>query len=122
MPNVWGSFEYGEATYTDFIRVGWSAPNMNRRAQIWRVLDLSGMTKSVRESRNFTRAGYVFLDASRVSSLRTTVELGRLFVLELRFPNGVTKSQNIMLVPQNRTNVLKPRVQEPDPAERFHKG
>jgi ribosomal protein S4 len=80
------------------------------------------MTKSVRESRNFTRAGYVFIDGARVSSLSYTVELGRLFTLEIRFPNNVVVSREIMVVAQDRTTLLTPRVLEPDPTELKYKG
>lgn len=104
------------------IRVVWPAPNSDRRAAVWRLLDLSGMTKSVRESRNFTRAGYVFLDEARISSLKDTVELGRKFVLELRFPNGVITSQEMMVVAQDRTQTLTERVTEPNPAKRCYRG
>ncbi len=95
------------------IRVGWPANRDKRLAQIWRVLDLSGMTKSVRESRNFTRAGFMFFNGSRIQSLRKTVPLGELFTLELRFPNGVTKTESIMLVPIDRTRQLEQRSNEP---------
>jgi len=67
-------------------------------AQVWRILDLSGMTKSVRESKNFTRAGFVYLDGVRVSGFKTTVATGSLFVLEIRFPNGKIVSREIRLV------------------------
>ncbi len=68
------------------------------QAEIWRVLDLSGLTKSVRESRNFTKAGFVFLDGNRVHGLKATVQVGNTFVLELRFPNKRVKSLDIKLV------------------------
>lgn len=80
-------------------------------AEIWRVLDLSGITKSVRESRNFLRAGYVYLNRRQVTSLREMVEVGSLFRLELRFPNGVVKGENIFL---SRPVHYKPRVNTPD--------
>ena len=68
------------------------------QAQIWRVLDLSGMTNSVRQSRNFTRAGYTFLNGNRVNGLKAIVALSSTFTLELRFPNGRIKSRDITLV------------------------
>lgn len=67
-------------------------------AEVWRLLDLSGMTRSVRESRNFTRAGYVYVNGNPIHSLGARVEIGAPVVLELRFPNGVIKSQEIMVV------------------------
>lgn len=85
------------------------------RGEVWRVLDLSGLTKSVRESENFLKAGYVWLDDNHILSLRDTVELGRLFRLEIRFPNGVVRARNIMLVRPTR---YKPRNNYPDTAYR----
>jgi len=70
------------------------------RAQVWRVLDLSGMTTSVRDSRNFTKAGFVFVDGNQVFDLKTTVPVGTPFTLELRFPNGKIVSQSVTLVPR----------------------
>ena len=77
------------------------------------MLDLSGMTKNVRESRNFTKAGFMFFNGSRIQSLKKAVILGEEFTLELRFPNGVIKSAVIMLVPINRNLQLKQRSNAP---------
>lgn len=95
------------------LTVAWLSPNSDRRANIWRVLDLSGMTNSQRESRNFTLSGFVFFNGRQVRSLRDTVQLGKVFTLELRFPNGVTKSEEIMLVPQDRIVSKTPRGNNP---------
>jgi|SRR5690606_3035285 len=92
------------------IRVAWPSA-IATKAEVWRVLDLSGMTKSVRESRNFVRAGYIWLDGNHVLSLRDTVDVGRVFRLEIRFPNGVVRGENIMLVRPVRH---KPRTNHPD--------
>jgi hypothetical protein len=73
------------------------------------------MTNSVRESRNFTRAGYAFLDGRKISSLKVTIELGKPFILELRFPNGVIKTAEIFLFPATRNTAGKPRSNDPDP-------
>ncbi len=94
----------------DYITVQWSSV-LATRAEVWRVLDLSGMTKSVRESRNFTKAGFTFVDGNAVRTLKKQVKLGNPFTLELRFPNGVVKSQKIMLVP--RALSTKPRQNTP---------
>lgn len=99
------------------IRVAWPTYNPKAFARVWRVLDLSGMTNSVRESRNFTRAGFVFLDGQRVQNLRTTIQLGRNFILELRFPNGVTKRAEIFLFQATRHTAKAPRITTPDPFE-----
>lgn len=95
------------------LTVAWLSPNTDRRANVWRVLDLSGMTNSVRESRNYTLSGFVFLDGRRIKSLKDTVQLGKVFTLELRFPNGVTRSEEIMLVPKSRIVEKTPRGNNP---------
>jgi len=96
------------------IKVGWpSSGNTCLLAQVWRVLDLSGMTSSVRESRNFTRAGFVFLNGSKMQTLKKGVPLGEIFTLELRFPNGVTQLEEIMLIPFTRHSQLEQRSNDP---------
>lgn len=80
-------------------------------AEVWRVLDLSGLTNSVRQSMNYLKAGFVFLDGNPISRLKDTVEIGKLFRLELRFPNGVTKAHNLMLVKPTR---YKARLNQPN--------
>ncbi len=99
------------------IRVAWPTYSSQALAIVWRVLDLSGMTNSVRESRNFTRAGYAFVDGRKVRSLKDTIELGRPFILELRFPNGVIKSAEIFLFPATRHTAGAPRTNTPKPFE-----
>ena len=84
------------------IKIGWPTLRKQVNAQVWRVLDLSGLTRSVRESRNYTKSGFVYLNGNRITSLKATVAIGDPFTLELRFPNGRTKSLEIMLVPMNR--------------------
>lgn len=71
------------------------------------------MTRNVRESRNYMLAGFVYLDGNQVHGLKSMVELGREFTLELRFPNGVTKSQEMMVVPLDRTTLLEQRSSVP---------
>jgi hypothetical protein len=97
-----------------YIKVGWfTQAATTAKANVWRILDLSGMTTSVRQSLNFTKAGVVFLDGSRVSRLEHTVELGKVFTLQLRFPNGVVKTKRIMLVPITRSVPETPRLVVP---------
>jgi hypothetical protein len=81
------------------------------RAEIWRVLDLSGITKSVRDSRNYLRAGFVYLNGQRITTQKETVEVGSLFRLELRFPNGIVDGREIFL---SRPTLYKPRLNQPD--------
>jgi hypothetical protein len=70
---------------------------VDKQANIWRVLDLSGMTKSVRDSRNFMKAGFVWINGNSVLSLKDMVEVGTTFTLELRFPSGKIVSRDIYL-------------------------
>lgn len=78
------------------LNVGWPSA-IATKAEIWRVLDLSGITNSPRESRNFIKAGFVYLNGVRVVSMSETVEVGSQFRLELRFPNSVIKGEDIFL-------------------------
>jgi hypothetical protein len=111
------------------IEIGWPTQKKQVNAQVWRVLDLSGLTKSTRDSRNFTKSGYVYLDDTLITSLKHTVALGDPFRLELRFPNGRVKGADIMLVPVNRLSNRTPRQASPgtnpylnDPSKYFYKG
>ena len=84
------------------IKVQWPSA-IAQQAEAWRILDLSGMTNSVRESRNFTRAGFLYIDGNQTHSLGTRIDIGAITVLELRFPNGKIISQEIMVI--NRPTV-----------------
>jgi ribosomal protein S4 len=79
--------------------VTWTSRVANN-AQVWRVLDLSGITSSVRESRNFIRAGYVYVNGNQILDFRRTVPLGAVLLFELRFPNGVVKSHQVKVIPR----------------------
>lgn len=85
------------------IQVIWPS-NVATRAEVWRILDLSGMSRNPRDSYNFVRAGIVFLNGSQVADLRTTVEVGSTFHLEVRHGNGKVDTQYIFLVGQARQN------------------
>ena len=80
-----------------FLTVKWPSA-VATRAEVWRLLDLSGLTRSVRESRNFTKAGFLYVNGTLTQSLKAQVEIGAPVLLELRFPNGLVKSQEIMPV------------------------
>lgn len=94
---------------TSMLTVLWPSA-IATRAEIWRVLDLSGITKSVRESENFLKAGFVYLNGQRIYTIQETVEVGRVFLLELRFPNGITRGRQIFL---SRPTRYKPRLNTP---------
>lgn len=109
--------------------VPWPTLRKKVDAQIWRVLDLSGLTRTVRESRNYLRAGYVYVNGMIVTSKRATVPLGSPFYLEIRFPNGRTIGEDLNLVASNRLVNRKPRQASPgtdhsitDPAKYNYRG
>ena len=85
-------------------------------AEVWRVLDLSGLANSVRQSMNFIRAGLVFLDNQPIRSFKDKMEVGKDYRLEIRFPNGVVTGHDIRL---SRPTHYKPRLNQPD--TRYHK-
>lgn len=87
-----------------------------KKAEVWRVLDLSGMTTSVRQSRNFVKANFVYLNGELVTSLQDKMDIGKDYRLEIRFPNGVVKTQIVRLVPP--TNY---RARSNQPLTRYHK-
>lgn len=101
------------------IRVGYPAVRYITQANIWRVLDLSGLTRSVRESRNVLRSGWVFLNNNQVLSKKARVSLGVPFTLEIRFPNGRIRGEEIILFPIDSI-LKKPRSNEP--FKTFRKG
>lgn len=80
------------------IKVAWPTYNMDKKPQIWRLLDLSGLTNNVRQSKNYLKSGFVFVDGNPVRSLRDTVSMGAPFTLSLRFPNGRTFEHDMMVV------------------------
>jgi len=88
------------------IVVQWPASHVVEFAPIWRVLDLSGITSSVRESKNFTKMGLVYLNGN-LAKQDTLVRIGNLFTLEVRLPNGMSMSRHILLV--HRPYHRKPR-------------
>ena len=83
------------------IKVVWPSA-IATEAEAWRVLDLSGITTSVRQSRNVVRAAYVFLDGNRIT-LRHRIPLGKEVRLEIRWPNGRVRGEDIMVI--NRYHV-----------------
>lgn len=90
------------------LKVQWPAVSASH-AEVWRVLDLSGMTKSVRESKLYTRSGYVFLNGAPIT-MKSTVGLGDLFNLEVRLPDGRRFRRQIMLVERPYWNGQNQRV------------
>ena len=84
------------------------------------MLDLSGMTRSPRASRNYTKQGYTYLNGACVRSLKETVLIGAPFTLELRFPNGIIRTEEIMLVPLGSADLRSPR--ETGPRQVHYRG
>lgn len=95
----------------DYIIVQWPSA-VAKRAEIWRVYDLAGLTKSVRQSKGFTKAGFAYINGRKVRNLKDTVEIGTPFDLELRFPNGRVITERIQLS-NKYYGVRQPRSNEP---------
>ncbi len=72
-------------------------------AQVWRVLDLSGMSQSPRQSGDMIKAGWVFLNGHRVASKKSLVEVNSTFTLEIRMPSGRVKTEVIQLTEQGHS-------------------
>ena len=53
------------------------------RAEVWAVLHLAGMAKSVRQAKELVKRGFVFLNGNPVS-MKTTAAFGVDFELEVR--------------------------------------
>lgn len=96
------------------LTVAWPSRTATQ-AEAWRVLDLSGMTKSVRQSRGYVLSGYLYVNGNHVLNLKETVAIGKVLRFELRFPNGVVQGQTIFIV---RPTLYKPRINQPDTAYR----
>lgn len=94
------------------ITVQWPSTT-SQVAEVWRVLDLSGMTKSVRQSKNYTKAGFVYLNGQPIRGLKQTMTLGQKHTLELRFPSGKIVSQDVFLRSRSFSSVRNPRSLEP---------
>ncbi len=65
--------------------------------EVWRVLDLSGLSSSPRNSHKYVKSGYVYLNDNLVN-LKTKVEVAAEFTLEIRFPTGLTKTKTLMVI------------------------
>lgn len=59
---------------------------------------MAGFTSSVRQSMNALRAGLVYVDGVRIFRFNETVNIGKVFQLELKYPNGTSKRDDVMLV------------------------
>lgn len=77
-------------------------------ANVWRVLDFSGLTRNPRESERCVRSGIVFLNGNMVT-MKDTVEVGCPFTLEVRYPGGKIKSKDISLTKYYYPEFVKPR-------------
>jgi hypothetical protein len=94
------------------LKVTWPGRGVTH-VEVWRILDLSGLTQNPRMSKNYVKARYVYLDGNLVT-LKTRVEIGREFQLQIVFPSGVTKYNDIMVVEQSlRAGSLNARAGAP---------
>jgi len=99
------------------IKIEWPSTTATK-AELWRILDLSGMTNSVRESRNFTKAGFLYFNGNLTKSLKAKVSVGEIFTLELRFTNGVIKSRELMVV----SRVPRTASRSLEPTQKYYRG
>lgn len=90
------------------ITVMWPGIFVNR-VETWKVLELSGLASSSRKASIFTKSGYVYVDNEKVTSLKDTVEVGKPFVLSVRFPSGITKEETIYVVNRMYHEATLPR-------------
>lgn len=74
------------ATIRNMIVVQWPSVHA-KQVEAWRLLDLAGLTTSVRHSRNYTQAGFGYVNGNSFT-MRTKVPVGEELLLELLFPNG----------------------------------
>ena len=79
------------------VRVQWPSA-VATQAELVRVLDLSGLSASPRQSKGLIRAGLVFLDGQQIHDLKKKVPIESTFTLEVRLPNGRVRSLEIMVV------------------------
>jgi hypothetical protein len=68
--------------------------------EIYRVLDLSGLTNNPRQSKLFIKAGYVFMDNNPVFTIKDKMEIGLPSLLSIRFSNNTVKEDIIMVIPR----------------------
>jgi len=66
-------------------------------ADIYRLLDLSGMCTSIRDSKRYLLARYVYINSELVLRLDAKVEIGKPFFLELRLPNAAPVVRHIFV-------------------------
>src|SRR5690348_12480797 len=78
------------------INVQWYS-RVSKVAEVWRILDLSGLTHNPRQSKQYMLAGFVYLNGNNLTTLKDKVEIGSTFTLELRFPGGKVRSKDIYL-------------------------
>jgi hypothetical protein len=79
------------------VRVQWPSA-VATEADLVRVLDLSGLSSSPRQSRGLLKAGLVFLDGQQINDLKKKVPIEATFTLEVRFPGGRVRSLEMMVV------------------------
>lgn len=89
-------------------------------AEVWRLLDLGGITKSIRESRNFVKNGWVYFNGSMMTSLKTTVSIGTVCTLETRVPYLRDSKYTIMVV-NHTPKFISPRSNSPTVIHRTKK-
>jgi len=69
-------------------------------ANIWRILELSGMVTSVRKAHNYMRAGFVSVNGNSYYQIRDRIKIGAMYTFTLTFPNGKVQSMEFFLANQ----------------------
>lgn len=66
--------------------------------EVFRVLDLSGISPNIRNSKLWVKSGYVYLDGVKVLSIKDRLEVGRPCTISVRFPSSIIKQEIIMVI------------------------
>lgn len=81
----------------DYSLVSWPySGNSVRNVPVSSVLQLAGISRNAREARGVLKSGFVFVDGI-LSTEKTRLYFGSPFQLEVRYPNGVSRSRRLML-------------------------
>ena len=76
--------------------VYWVGSSTNTHASAWRLLDLSGMTKSVRESSRLVKLGLVTVNTAKID-LKTQLPIGGTYTVEITYATGIRHSMTFHL-------------------------
>ncbi len=82
-------------TFHMILTVQW--PSLSaQHVELWRVLDLAGITRSPRDSELAVKSGAVFVDGERVTNQKHTISVGRVYRIEVN--QGLRQVRNYVRV------------------------